>query len=70
MDEEFLGAPILDDQPTEHDALDFAPYRNALVGIVRDPDKGSSPKVPALSWCGRGTLWVCEEDLASHSGSS
>jgi formylglycine-generating enzyme required for sulfatase activity len=31
------GFSIIDDQPTEHDALDFKPYRDALVGIVRDP---------------------------------
>jgi iron(II)-dependent oxidoreductase len=37
MSEEFFGAPILDDQATERDALDFAAYRDALVGIVRDP---------------------------------
>jgi len=37
MEEEFSGFAILDDQPTEQDALGFAAYRNALVGIVRDP---------------------------------
>jgi len=38
MEEEFSGFSILDDQPTLHDALDFAAYRDALVGIVRDPE--------------------------------
>ena len=38
MEEEFSGFPILDDQPTEQDALDFGAYRDALVGIVRDPE--------------------------------
>ena len=30
-------SPILDDRPTTRDTLDFTPYRDTLVGILRDP---------------------------------
>ncbi len=29
--------PILDDRPTENDALDFSPYRDTLLDIIADP---------------------------------
>jgi formylglycine-generating enzyme required for sulfatase activity len=47
MEEELSGFSILDDQPTEHDALDFKPYRDTLVGIVRDPNT-QTPLVMAV----------------------
>jgi formylglycine-generating enzyme required for sulfatase activity len=30
-------SPILDDRPTDKDALDFTPYRDTLVDIIADP---------------------------------
>ena len=30
-------SPVLDDQPSTKDALDFAPYRDTLIGILCDP---------------------------------
>jgi formylglycine-generating enzyme required for sulfatase activity/Cdc6-like AAA superfamily ATPase len=30
-------SPILDDRPTDKDALDFSPYRDTLVDIIADP---------------------------------
>jgi formylglycine-generating enzyme required for sulfatase activity len=32
------ASPILDDRPTNEDALDFSPYRDTLVDIIADPD--------------------------------
>lgn len=31
-------SPILDDRPADRDALDFTPYRDIFVDILRDPD--------------------------------
>jgi formylglycine-generating enzyme required for sulfatase activity len=54
MEEESFGFSILDDQPTEHDALDFAPYRDALVGIMRDPDSRTPMVIGVYGTWGSG----------------
>lgn len=38
MANEVRLSPILDDRPTDKDALDFSPYRDTLVDIIADPD--------------------------------
>jgi len=35
--DETKASPILDDRPTDEDALDFSPYRDTLVDIIADP---------------------------------
>jgi formylglycine-generating enzyme required for sulfatase activity len=38
MADEVRFSPILDDRPTDKDALDFSPYRDTLVDIIADPN--------------------------------
>ncbi len=38
MANEMKFSPILDDRPTDKDALDFSPYRDTLVDIIADPN--------------------------------
>jgi formylglycine-generating enzyme required for sulfatase activity len=37
-DEELCLSPILNDQPADEDALNFAPYRDTLADIINDPN--------------------------------
>jgi formylglycine-generating enzyme required for sulfatase activity len=47
-------SPILDDRPTIEDALDFAPYRDTLVDILRNPSTRTPLTVGLFGTWGSG----------------